>query len=99
MTGLREMVLLKETALKSDTVNEVTKMEEEDVPELVEIKDTKNNDSDGYFTSYDDVQVSVETKIFEGFGEALFEEFIMGREPVSIVYYTRPGTCINHPLH
>ena len=57
MTGLREMVLLKETALKSDTVNEVTKMEEEDVPELVEIKDTKNNDSDGYFTSYDDVQV------------------------------------------
>ena len=83
MTGLREMVLLKETALKSDTVNEVTKMEEEDVPELVEIKDTKNNDSDGYFTSYDDVQVRVATKIFEGFGEALFKEFIMGREPVS----------------
>ena len=99
MTGLREMVLLKETALKSDTVNEVTKMEEEDVPELVEIKDTKNNDSDGYFTSYDDVQVSVETKILEGFGEALFEEFMKGREPASSVHYTRPGTCINLPLH
>ena len=41
----------------------------------------------------------VATKIFEGFGGALFKEFIMGREPVSIVYYTRPGICINHPLH
>ena len=41
----------------------------------------------------------VATKIFEGFGEALFKEFIKGREPVSSVQYTRPGTCINHPLH
>ena len=41
----------------------------------------------------------VATKSFEGFGEALFEDFIMGWEPVSIVHYTRPGTCINHPLH
>ena len=41
----------------------------------------------------------VATKIFKGFGEALFKEFIMGREPVSIVHYTRPGTCINRPLH
>ena len=40
----------------------------------------------------------VATKIFEGFGEALFMEFIKGREPVSIVHYTRPRTCINHPL-
>ena len=44
-------------------------------------------------------QDRVATKIFEGFGEALFLEFIMGREPVSIVHYTRPGTCINFPLH
>ena len=52
----------------------------------------------------------VATKIFEGFREVLFKEFIMGREPVSksttlglepvsIVHYTRPGTCINCPLH
>ena len=41
----------------------------------------------------------VATKIFEGFGEALFMEFIKGREPASSVHYTRPGTCINHPLH
>ena len=38
-------------------------------------------------------------KIFEGLGEALFKEFIKGREPVSNVHYTKPGTCINHPLH
>ena len=41
----------------------------------------------------------VATKIFEGFEEALFMEFIKGREPVSNVHYTRPGTCINRPLH
>ena len=41
----------------------------------------------------------VATKIFEGFGEALFKEFIVGQEPVSTVHYIRPGTCINHPLH
>ena len=41
----------------------------------------------------------VATKIFEGFGEALFKDFIMGRELVSSVHYTRPGTCINRPLH
>ena len=33
------------------------------------------------------------------FGEALFKQFIMDLEPVSIVHYTMPGTCINHPLH
>ena len=43
------------------------------------------------------VQVGVATKIFEGFGEALFKEFIMGREPVSIVTYTRPGTSFKRP--
>ena len=31
-------------------------------------------------------------KIFEGFGEALFNEFVIGREPVSTVHYTRHGT-------
>ena len=41
----------------------------------------------------------VATKIFKGFGEALFKEFMKGWEPVSNVHYTRPGTCINRPLH
>ena len=41
----------------------------------------------------------VATGIFEGFGEALFMEYIKGREPVSKVHYTRPGTCIDRPLH
>ena len=50
----------------------------------------------------------VATKIFEGFGEALFKEFIMGRDlyklsttlglgPVSIIHYTRPGSSIKRP--
>ena len=41
----------------------------------------------------------VATKIFEDFGGVLTKAFIIGREPVSIVHYTRPGTRINHPLH
>ena len=41
----------------------------------------------------------VAAKIFEGFGEALLNGFIIDQEPVSIVHYTRPGTCINRPLH
>ena len=44
------------------------------------------------------VQDRVATKTFEGFGDALFKEFIkgweasttLGLEPVSIVHYTRP---------
>merc|ERR1719245_112013 len=47
--------------------------------------------------SSEDVEVGVATKIFEGFGEALFMEFIKGREPVSSVHYTRPGTSIKQP--
>ena len=43
--------------------------------------------------------IRVATKIFEGFGKALFKEFIVGREPISTVHYTRPGNCINRPLH
>ena len=45
------------------------------------------------------IQDRVATKIFEGFGKALFKEFFKGREPVSSIHYTRPGTCINRPLH
>ena len=41
----------------------------------------------------------VATKIFEDFGGALNKAFIRGREPLLIVHYTRPGTCINRPLH
>ena len=41
----------------------------------------------------------VATKIIEGFEEGLFKEYTKGREPVSTVHYTRPGTCVNHPLH
>ena len=40
------------------------------------------------------VQSSVASKIFEGFGEVLCKEFIIGQKPVLIVLYTRPGTCI-----
>ena len=49
----------------------------------------------------EDPQLRVATKIFEDFGGALAlnKEFIRGWEPVSIVHYTRPGTCINRPLH
>ena len=43
--------------------------------------------------------IRVAMKIFEDFEKALFKEFIMGWEPVSIVHYNRPGNCINHPLH
>ena len=41
----------------------------------------------------------VAMKIFEGFGEALFKEFIIGWELLSTIHYTRPGTFINHPQH
>ena len=41
----------------------------------------------------------VATKILEDFGGALNKASIRGREPVSIIHYTRPGTCINCPLH
>ena len=39
----------------------------------------------------------VATKIFEGYGEALFKEFILGQKPVSIVHYTWPGSSIKLP--
>ena len=45
------------------------------------------------------VQVGVATKIFEGFGEALFKELSIGLDPLSTVYYTRPRASINHLLH
>ena len=41
----------------------------------------------------------VAMKIFEGFGEVLFKEFIIGQELLSVIHYTRPGTCINHQVH
>ena len=53
------------------------------------------------------VSCRVATKIFEGFGEALFMEFIKGREPVSttlglepvsIIHYTRSGSSIPNYL-
>ena len=44
-------------------------------------------------------ELQLATKIFEGFGERLFKEFIVGPKPVSIIHYTWPTTCINHPLH
>ena len=43
------------------------------------------------------VLVRVATKIFEG--GVLYKEFIKGLESLSSVHYTRPGTCINRPLH
>ena len=41
----------------------------------------------------------VALKVFEGLGEAIFKEFIIGWEPVSTVHYTMPGMSINHPQH
>ena len=41
----------------------------------------------------------VAMKIFEDFGGMLNKAFIRGQEPVLIIHYTRPGTCINRPLH
>ena len=35
----------------------------------------------------------------EDFRGTFFKEFTVGQEPVSIVHYTMPGTCINQPLH
>ena len=59
----------------------------------------KSSPSIFVFTFDAPLPIRVTTKIFKGFGEALFNEFIIGREPVSPVHYTRPGTCINRPLH
>ena len=39
----------------------------------------------------------VATKIFEDFGGVLNKAFIRDQEPVSIVHYTRPGSCIKQP--
>ena len=39
----------------------------------------------------------VATKIFDGFGGKLCKEFNRGRDPVSIVYYTRPWFSIKQP--
>ena len=39
-------------------------------------------------------RIRVET-IFKDFGGTLCVEFFVGWEPVSIVHYTRSGTCIN----
>ena len=41
------------------------------------------------------VRSSVAKKILE----ECFVEFKIGWKPISIVHYTRPGTCINRPLH
>ena len=59
----------------------------------------KSSPSIFVFTFDAPLPIRVAMKIFEGFGEALFMEFIKGWEPESSVHYTRPGTCINHPLH
>ena len=44
-------------------------------------------------------RAELQQSVFEDFGGVLCKEFIVGREPVSNIHYTRPGTCINHPLH
>ena len=54
------------------------------------------DDAEGMFMAIKD---RVAMKIFEDFGGALYKEFITIWKPVSTVYYTRPATCINRPLH
>ena len=60
MAGLREMVLMKETAVAAETGHngDVKHSEEEQCPELVEVKKQKvDYGQDEYFTSYDSVEV------------------------------------------
>ena len=45
------------------------------------------------------IEGSVATKIFEDLGGTLCNVINIGCKLVSIIHYTRPGTCINHPLH
>ena len=52
-----------------------------------------------YLFTFTAMYIRVAMKIFEGLGEALCKEFSRGWKPVSIIHYTRPRTCINHPLH
>ena len=40
------------------------------------------------------LSIRVATKIIKDFGGMLCKEFIIGWEPVSIVHYTRPETCM-----
>ena len=57
MAGLREMVLMKETAA-AGLNGDVKHSEEEQCPELVEVKKQKvDHGQDEYFTSYDSVEV------------------------------------------
>ena len=67
--------------------------------DLLEISQVSPLEKEPGNVTISDCRGRVATKIFEGFGEALFKEFIKGREPVSSVHYTRPGACINRPLH
>ena len=61
MAGLREMVLMKETAVAAEAGHNGDvrdKEEEEQCPELVEVKKQKvEHGQDEYFTSYDSVEV------------------------------------------
>ena len=57
MAGLREMVLLKEMAVAASS-SQNGEHEEEECPELVEVKKQKvDHSQDEYFTSYDSVEV------------------------------------------
>ena len=70
----------------------------------------KSSPSIFVFTFDAPLPIRVATKIFEGFGEALFNlmslswvgnlyqlSTILGMEHVSIVHYTRPGSSIKQP--
>ena len=48
-------------------------------------------------TIYVAAVAAVKESCNEDFGGALCKEFIIGREPVSIVHYTRPGSNIKQP--
>ena len=52
------------------------------------------DDAEGMFMAIKD---RVAKKIFKDFGGTLYKEFIIGWEPVSIVYHTRPGSSIKGP--
>ena len=90
----------------AETWDRVIKMYEKDQPDqFADLKKLWNNyqarkiEVVKYYESVISAQDRVATKIFEDFGGALNKAFIRGQEPVSIIHYTRPGTCINCPLH
>ena len=83
---------------EQDVDNGDATLNAENGEEKQEINDDGDGDEEGEDDTKDDdfhrFLIRVATKILEGFQEALFKEFIIGWEPVSIVHYTKPQSSI-----